>query len=87
MTKQAVILNHKREHCSTWTNVEAIVYMLKKREPNSAISTTVVAGCIQELITEFPAIQGLAGMTLTIFVHVCKTAPPFVHRGVVYSMW
>ena len=53
LTKQAV----KREHCSTWTNVEAIVYMLNKRERNPAISTTVIAGCIQELIIKFPAVQ------------------------------
>ena len=57
LSQHAVIINDKTEHCSSWTNVEAMVYMLKKREPNPARSTTVIAGCIQDLITDFLPIQ------------------------------
>ena len=57
MSLHAVIINDKTEHCSSRTNNEVLVYKLNRREPNPAISTTVIGGCIQELITEFPTIQ------------------------------
>ena len=46
LSQHTVIINDKTEHCSSRTNVEAIVYMLKKREPNPARSTTLIAGCM-----------------------------------------
>ena len=57
LSQHAVIINDKTDHYSSQTNVEAIVYMLNKREPNPARSITLIAGCIQELINEFLPIQ------------------------------